>query len=139
MTSHCVAVRAGEAARGATGLAYFAGISSRTAGAKGLCLQLVTIPPGARARAHLHADHESAIYVLEGEVVTWFGDGLAEHASTGPGDFLYVPAGLPHLPVNYGSEPATALIARTDPNEDESVVPLPELDDLPHLAVRPAR
>jgi uncharacterized RmlC-like cupin family protein len=28
---------------------------------------MVTIPPGTRANAHLHQNHETAIYVLSGE------------------------------------------------------------------------
>ena len=55
---------------------------------------------------------------------------LERHA----GDFVYIPAGTPHLPVNASeSEPCVALVARTDPNEQESVVLLAELDSLPHL------
>src|SRR3712207_8935440 len=39
------------------------------------------------------------------------------------GDFLYIPAGVPHLPANASqTEPCTAVLARTDPNEQESVV-----------------
>jgi uncharacterized RmlC-like cupin family protein len=44
------------------------------------------------------------------------------------GDIVYIPAGVPHLPVNLGSEPLSGVIARTDPNEQESVVLLPELE-----------
>jgi uncharacterized RmlC-like cupin family protein len=139
VTDRCVVIRREPAAGGAaTGLDYVVGISEATAGARGLCLQLVTIPPGARANAHLHDEHESAAYVLSGEVVTWFGDGLAEHVVAREGDFVYIPSGVPHLPVNYGSTPATALVARTDPREQESVRALPELDGLPHLAAAPA-
>jgi uncharacterized RmlC-like cupin family protein len=47
------------------------------------------------------------------------------------GDFVYIPAGVPHLPVNTGTEPIFAVIARTDPNEQESVVLMPELDGVP--------
>ncbi len=43
---------------------------------------------------------------------------------------FYIPAGMPHLPINRGPEEAIAVIARTDPNEQESVVLLPELDAL---------
>ena len=47
------------------------------------------------------------------------------------GDFMYIPPGVPHLPVNASAtEPAQAVIARTDPNEQESVLLLPELDAL---------
>jgi uncharacterized RmlC-like cupin family protein len=45
---------------------------------------------------------------------------------------FYIPAGVPHLPANISSDPAVALIARTDPNEQESVTLLPELDRLVH-------
>ena len=135
--SECVVVRAGASARGATGLDYFAGISAANAGASQLCLQIVHLPPGARAKAHLHAEHESALYVLRGRVGTWYGKRLEHYVETGPGDFLFVPAGVPHLPVNLSdAEPAEAVVARSDPNEQESVVHLPELDDLPHLRPR---
>ena len=46
---------------------------------------------------------------------------------------VYIPAGVPHLPINASEhEPATCVVARTDPNEQESVVLLPELEALPH-------
>jgi uncharacterized RmlC-like cupin family protein len=137
--TRCVVVRPGESRGGVTGLEYFAGVSSATAGSRGLCLQLVTIAPGSRAKAHLHKGHESAAYVLSGEVVTWFGEQLEEHAVARAGEFVYIPPGVPHVPVNYGSEPAVALIARTDADELESVVALPELDALPHLQTPPSR
>jgi uncharacterized RmlC-like cupin family protein len=43
---------------------------------------------------------------------------------------LYIPANMPHLAVNPGPEPVTAVAARTDPHEQESVVLMPELDAL---------
>jgi uncharacterized RmlC-like cupin family protein len=46
------------------------------------------------------------------------------------GDFFYIPADVPHLPYNLSaSEPCVAVIARTDPNDQESVVLLPDLED----------
>lgn len=134
MTQRCVLIRPGEAAEGKTGVTYAAGVSASTAGASGLCLQLASLPPGATARAHLHAEHESAAYVIEGEMVLWFGEQLEEKVVAGPGDFLYIPNGVPHLVANASeSEPAVAVLARTDANEQESVTALPELDALPHL------
>jgi len=35
---------------------------------------------------------------------------------------------VPHLPINLSDKPVSAVIARTDPNEQESVVLLPELE-----------
>jgi uncharacterized RmlC-like cupin family protein len=131
--STCRLVRAGDAFLGKQGLLYAPGISAETAGAKGIHLQFVTLPPGARARAHKHASHETAIYVLSGVSGMWFGQNLEQHMEVKAGDFLYIPADMPHLPYNPSStENCVALIARTDPNEQESVVLLPELerDDL---------
>jgi uncharacterized RmlC-like cupin family protein len=133
----CVVVRARDCETGSTGLDYLSGISRESVGAESLCLQLVRVPPGASARAHCHDGHETAAYVLEGEVVTWYGPRLEKYAVTGPGDFVYIPAGVPHLPVNYGSSEAVAVIARTDPKAQESVVAMPELDALEHLRTRP--
>ena len=137
----CRVVRGGSGSyEGRQGLTYFEGISAQTAGAQRLCFHLLTIPPGGRARAHLHANHESAVYLIEGTADMWYGEGLREHDRLVSGDFVYIPAGVPHLPINASdSQPARALIARTDPNEQESVVLLPELDALPHLTQPPGR
>jgi uncharacterized RmlC-like cupin family protein len=131
MGDQCVLVSAGVAAEGATGVTYAAGISRETAGATALCLQLASLPPGASARVHLHEDHESAAYVIEGRMILWSGPELEHRAEAGPGDFLFIPPGVPHMVCNASAtEPAVAVLARTDPDEQESVTPLPELDDL---------
>ena len=111
MSGECVLVRAGVAAEGRTGMTYAPGVSAATAGAIGLCLRLASLPPGARSRAHRHDQHESAAYVIEGEMVVWFGEQL-EHTLTGvPGDFIYIPAGVPHLVLN-GSDTEPAVGGR---------------------------
>jgi uncharacterized RmlC-like cupin family protein len=125
----CARLRAGEPFVGKQGFTYAAAISAETAGASAIHMQLLTIPPGARAKAHKHEAHETAIYVLSGEAGMWYGDRLEHHMVTRAGDFVYIPANMPHLPYNLSkAEPAVAVISRTDPNEQESVVLLPELD-----------
>jgi uncharacterized RmlC-like cupin family protein len=130
----CVLVRAGEAVQGATGVTYAAGISADSARARGLCLQLASLPPGARSRPHQHDQHESAAYVIEGEMVLWFGQALEHKVVARPGDFIYIPDGMPHLVLNPSdTDDAVAVLARTDPNAQEHVSELPELEALPHL------
>ena len=124
----CRLVRPGETYDGKQGLTYFAGIAAETVGSQAICMHILTMPPGARAKAHLHESHETAIYVLTGEVDTWYGDELEHHILVKAGDLFYIPAGVPHLPANLSGTPCTAIIARTDPNEQESVVLLPHLD-----------
>ena len=122
MANTCVKISRPEPYQGKQGLEYFAGISAETAGSKGLCMHLVTIPPGGRAKPHLHEKHESAIYVLSGQAGMYYGEGLKEHVTVSTGDFLYIPANMPHMPYNASeTEPCVGLIARTDPNEQESV------------------
>jgi uncharacterized RmlC-like cupin family protein len=131
MTPTCKIIRPGDIYDGKQGFSYFEGISAESVGAQGVCMHLLSIPPGGRAKAHLHENHETAIYVLRGEAHTWYGEGLCEHLVVKGGEFLYIPAGMPHLPANLSeTEPCVAIIARTDPNEQESVVLLPELDSV---------
>jgi uncharacterized RmlC-like cupin family protein len=120
----CAIIRASDstAYAGKQGLDYFAGVSAETCGAEGLCMHLLVLPPGAEARPHLHEAHESAIYVLEGTATMRHGPELERVDTLGAGDFVYIPAGVPHQPANPTDRPVRALIARTDPNEQESVV-----------------
>jgi uncharacterized RmlC-like cupin family protein len=129
-TSECRVIRATDSYEGKQGLNYFCGIAAETVGSKGICMHLLTIPPGARAKAHLHENHETALYVLSGEAVTLYGERLENTIRSQAGDLVYIPAGVPHLPINVSDKPTSAVIARTDPNEQESVVLLPELDVL---------
>ncbi|WP_372178763.1 cupin domain-containing protein [Xanthomonas axonopodis pv. phyllanthi] len=126
----CRVLRASDPALAAQGVFYASGISAQTTGATGLSLHRVIIPPGGLAKPHLHAAHETAIYALTGTSKVWYGAALEHHEVVAPGDFLYIPAGMPHQPYNDGVEPAVVLVARTDPNTHESVVLLPELDHL---------
>ena len=105
-------------------LPYFVGISGQSAGARGLSMHMVVIPPGARAEPHAHRGHETAIYVLEGRVETRYGAGLAQSVVSEAGDFLFIPPDVPHEAINLSAtESARAIVARNDPAEQDNVVP----------------
>jgi len=129
-TPTCRIIRPEKTYGGKQGFDYFEGIAKETVGATGVCMHLLTIPPGARAKAHKHEHHETAIYVLDGEAQMRFGEKLEELMTLKAGDLLYIPADMPHLPFNPNDRPCAAVIARTDPNEQESVMLLPELEAL---------
>ena len=132
----CRIIRSAEGYEGKQGLPYFTGVCAENSGARHLCLHLLVIPPGGRAKAHLHENHESAIFLVEGEAEVWWGPELGQHDVMRAGDFMYIPPGEPHLPVNASDAvAATAVIARTDPNEQESVVLLPDLES--RIPLRP--
>ena len=105
-------------------LPNFVGICGATAGARALSMSLVIVPPGGAAEPHRHRGYETAIYVLKGTVDTRYGPGLKQSVIAREGDFLYIAADVPHQPVNLSdSEPAIAVVARSDPDEQEVVEP----------------
>lgn len=104
-------------------LPYFVGISQKTAGATGISMNLVIIPPNGTAKPHYHRDYETAIYLIKGRVETRYGKGLKQSVINEAGDFIFIPPGVPHQPYNLSAtEPAHALVSRNDPNEQENVV-----------------
>ena len=126
----CV-VSAGSQYRGKQGLDYSPGVSAETVGARALWLGSVTLPPGGRTQAHIHERHESAFYMVSGdEVELWTGEDLQQREVARAGDYLYIPAGVPHVAATRSETPACFVGARTDPHEQESVVLLPELEGL---------
>ncbi|MDU8945106.1 cupin domain-containing protein [Rhodophyticola sp. MJ-SS7] len=127
----CQIVRPEPTYSGKQGFDYFEGIARETTGSGAICMHLLTIPPGGRAKAHKHDAHETAIYMLDGRAVMYWGDTLEHRMELAAGDMLYIPAHTPHLPFNPFDAPARAVIARTDPHEQESVTLLPDLE--PHV------
>ena len=108
-----------------------AGVTAASAGARGLCLNLVMIPPGTRTMPQLHAGCETAVYAVSGEAEVWHGPELASRTVIRAGDFMYIPPGTAHVAVNRGEVTAIAVVARTDPaaRETATVIELPR-----HLA-----
>jgi len=104
-------------------LPNFEGISAATAGSKHLCMHLVIIPPGGRATAHYHDGYETTIYIIQGRAETKYGENLEHSSINDAGDFLFIPPNLPHQPINLSdTEEVIAVVARNDPNEQESVI-----------------
>jgi uncharacterized RmlC-like cupin family protein len=119
----CKVVRGGGGGfHGKQGLDYFMGVSAESAGSTGICMHILVMPPGAEAKPHYHENHETAIFMLEGRTSFRHGPNLEHLDHVEEGDFVYIPAGVPHQPFNPTGKVARALIARTDPNEQESVV-----------------
>jgi uncharacterized RmlC-like cupin family protein len=121
-----VTVRVTEAIQSKQALPVFPGISANTAGTKGLSLLKVVIPPGSSVKPHVHKGFESAVYLLQGRVETRYGEGLKKSVVNVAGDFIFIPPDVPHQPFNLSdTEPAIAIVARNNPNEQEHVVLYP--------------
>jgi len=133
-----VTVRSPPEAMSKQRLPYYVGISGANTGARHLSLNLLIVPPGGVGQPHIHQGFESAVYMIQGRVETRYGERLEKSVINQAGDFIFIPPDLPHQPINLSQdEPAIGIVARNDPNEQESVV-LHEV--LAHLqASRPRR
>lgn len=100
------------------GQGQFVGIFGSNSGARGLSLRRLVIPPGGKAKPHRHVGHESAVYLVQGTVETRYGPRLERRAMSRAGDFLFIPAGVVHQPINLSTkEAAIAIEARNEPSE----------------------
>src|SRR5947209_1521232 len=136
MKPTCRVIRPTSTYEGKQGFNYFEGLASETVGSQGICMHLLTIPPGGRAKAHKHESHETAIYVISGEGGMWYGDRLEEYVVVHAGEFLYIPAAVPLDQGDRGGGPPGAgdirfrRLARAFPGVGDRVDPGPGGFDL---------
>jgi uncharacterized RmlC-like cupin family protein len=117
-------VRNSATCRGWNNIRYKVGMSSKNVGSKKLSMNVATIPPGGVAKAHIHVGFELMLYILQGRVRHEYGPGLKKVVDNQAGDFLFIEPGVPHEVFNLSdSEPVVAVVARSDPDEWENIVP----------------
>jgi uncharacterized RmlC-like cupin family protein len=122
-------VKGGAGYRAEQGSDYQPGVSAETVGSQVIWLGMITLPAGARTKAHVHEHHETALYMTGGDVMElWTGDELEHCESVRPGDYIYIPANVLHVAVNRGNSPAVFIGARNEATAQESVVLHPEMD-----------
>src|SRR5260221_7547441 len=93
-------IKPGKTYLGKQGITYGAGASAETVGAKRVCMNVMPIPPGAKAKAHFHQGIETIAYMLEGECAVYYGDKLEYRLMARAGDQVYCPENVPHAPYN---------------------------------------
>lgn len=126
----CRVIRSGEVYEGKQGLTYLRGLTGDTARSTAICMTVLVLLDGARAKTHLHRGVETAVYIMEGSSECYFGPQLEDHIDFSAGDYVYIPANVAHLVMNRSAAPAKALVAHTAANDQEGIVLLPELDSL---------
>ena len=76
----------------------------RIAADKGIATELwggiFVVEPGASTGIHHHGKQETIAYVLEGDSLVRWGESGEHSATAHPGDFIHVPAWLPHMEIN---------------------------------------
>jgi uncharacterized RmlC-like cupin family protein len=113
---------------GAQGFTYGAGASRETVGAEQICMNVLPMPDGARAKVHYHRGIETIAYLLEGECTVYYGDTLERRVAVHAGDQVFIPADVPHAPCNESGAPCTWLVVHAAGSDQEGIVLLPELD-----------
>jgi quercetin dioxygenase-like cupin family protein len=61
-----------------------------------VCLNVLPMPPGAKAKVHYHKGIETIAYLLEGECSVYYGDELEYRVVVQAGDQIYMPEDVPH-------------------------------------------
>ena len=86
---------------------------------------LFLVEPGARTGIHHHGEQHTIAYVLSGSSYVRWGELGESNATLHAGDFLYVPAWLPHQEINPSSEaPFQWVVVRS--TSEPIVVNLPD-------------
>ena len=107
---------------------YGAGASTETVGAKQICMNVLPMPSGAKAKVHYHKDIETIAYLLEGECAVYYGDELEYRVTARAGDQVYLPEDVPHAPHNQGATLCKWLVVHSSGSDQDGIVLLPELD-----------
>lgn len=121
-------IRPGGTYTGKQGFTYGAGVSAETTGAQHLCMNVLPMPAGARAKTHYHENIETIAYLLDGECIVYYGERLEQHALMHKGDQMYLPANVPHAPSNESGAPCTWLVVHSSGSDQDGLVLLPDLD-----------
>jgi uncharacterized RmlC-like cupin family protein len=91
----------------------------------GLWGGVFVVDPAARTAIHHHGEQESIAYVLDGECYVRWGERGEFGATARKGDFIHVPAWLPHMEINSSQErPFAWIVVRSTPTP--IVVNLPD-------------
>src|SRR5436309_5763816 len=99
-TERVQVIRPGQTYEGKQGFRYGAGVSAATAGSEHLCMNVLPMPAGARAKVHYHRGIETIAYLLEGEGAVYHGERVERRSPMRAGDQMYLPADVPHAPCN---------------------------------------
>jgi uncharacterized RmlC-like cupin family protein len=75
----------GQTYAGKQGFTYGAGASAETVGAEHVCMNILPVPAGGRAKVHYHHGIETIAYLLDGECVVHYGDSWNTGLASAPG------------------------------------------------------
>ncbi|MEM7778097.1 MAG: cupin domain-containing protein [Pseudomonadota bacterium] len=121
-------IRPGQTYVGRQGFTYGAGVSRETVGETDICMNVLPMAPGAKAKSHYHKNIDTIAYLLEGRCATYYGEHLEHRAELVQGDQMFVPRNVPHAPVNDSGAPCTWIVVHACGSDQDDIVMTPHLD-----------
>jgi uncharacterized RmlC-like cupin family protein len=89
-------------------------ISAKSTGSLRIWMGQTEIDGDTASANHHHGDSETAIFVLRGRpAFVFIEDGRERRIETAPGDYVFIPAFVPHREENPNAEEAVVVIARS--------------------------
>ncbi|MDX2257920.1 MAG: cupin domain-containing protein [Hyphomicrobiaceae bacterium] len=113
---------------GQQGFTYQAGVSRDTVGATAVCMNVLPMPHGARARPHYHKDIDTIAYLLEGHCAVYYGDRLEHRIDVSAGEQVFMPRDVPHAPLNDSGAACTWIVVHSSGSDQDDIVMTPELE-----------
>jgi uncharacterized RmlC-like cupin family protein len=113
---------------GKQGVAYPLRVTRETAGTRRICVAVLPMPPGTRAKVHYHEGIETIATLIAGECSVYYGERLEHRAAMRAGESMYLPPDVPHAPCNESGAPCTWVVAHSAGDDQEGIVMRPDLD-----------
>jgi uncharacterized RmlC-like cupin family protein len=102
--------------------------AAETVGSERICMNVLPMPSGARAKVHYHDKIETIAYLLEGRCAVYYGDQMEHRTLLDTGDQIFIPADVPHAPCNESWAPCTWIGVHSSASDQDGIALLQELD-----------
>ena len=121
-------VKPGTKYEGAQGVTYDAGVSRNTTSAEKVCMNVLPMSPGAKAKPHQYKGIETIAYMLKGECTVFHGEKLQSQTLVKQGEQIYIPDDMPHAPYNLSEEECVWLVVHSSGDDQDGLIRTKDLD-----------
>ena len=121
-------IKPGQTYVGAQGFTYGAGVSRETVGETSICMNVLPMPPGAKAKSHYHKGIDTIAYLIDGRCSVYYGDKLEHRLDCTAGDHVFMPRDVPHAPYNDSGAACTWIVVHASGSDQDDIILTPELD-----------
>ncbi|MEM9441786.1 MAG: cupin domain-containing protein [Pseudomonadota bacterium] len=121
-------LKPGQTFEGKQGFVDGSGASAETVGSERICMNVVPMPPGAKAKVHYHDKIETIACLLDGSCAVYCGDQMEHRSLLYTGDQIVILADVPHAPCNERDASRTWIVVHSSASDQDGIVMPPELD-----------